>query len=53
MLKKGVASTATFGKVVVAAVIAIIIAVIAIVMDAFFIFISSESVTEIYKDYGM
>ena len=52
---RGVASTATFGKVVivVAAAIAIIIAVIAVVvMDAFFIFISNGSVLDIYKDYG-
>ena len=47
--ERGVASTATFGKVVVAAAIAITIAVIAIIPDAFFIFISNGSVLDIYK----
>jgi hypothetical protein len=47
--RKGVASTATFGKVVVAVAIAITIAVIAVVMNTFFILISNEHIYKIYK----
>jgi hypothetical protein len=47
--RKGVASTATFGKVVVAVAIAITIPVIAVVMNTFFILISNEHIYKIYK----
>jgi hypothetical protein len=47
--RKGVASTATLGKVVVAVAIAITIVVIAVVMNTFFILISNEHIYKIYK----